>query len=145
MDNQLVRKVIEIRRNDMGSIIEPRLHDGLLTRIELIGDDRAELAVTSEDGSRFELSLLGLVRLKATDFLQGNIILDAVLYRGNLSNPALLEAVLGMTQEEAKSTRTFHETLTDIRSGSLALLELQPSYGCYLLALCREVVAYEVS
>ena len=146
MDNQLFRQTIAIGLNQFGSIIEPRLHDGLLTRIDLISDKQAELSIRDEDGVRFELSLRGLVWLKAADFREGNTILDVILHRGQIRDIGLLEEVLDLTPEEVKKHPAFFDDLLNrVRSGNLTLVELTPSYGCYLLALCQEVVAYRIS
>lgn len=126
--------------SDTGSIVNPCLHDGFLTKIEILDDNEARLTVREETGGKFELILSGLVRLKASEFCEGNLILDVILHTGETCDAVLLGELYRVMSGQA-----FDSILRKVRERELSILEIQPSYGCTLLALCREVNCYKFS
>ena len=59
-----------------GFLSSPNLHDGHLTGVELIEDGILHVRMLDLAGKRFIMELSGLMRLLASEFREGNIVLD---------------------------------------------------------------------
>jgi hypothetical protein len=134
---------IELELSDTGLIVDPRLHDGLLTRVELLVNHEAALTIQDETGKMFNLVLQDLKLLKVTDFREGNTVLYVRLRKGPTCDETLLAELYFLTLEEAKQNQAFKNDLNRLRRSECVLLELQPSYGATVIALCREVMIYK--
>ena len=121
------------------ALLEPNLHDGTLVSIGLPRKGNAELIVAELSGKRYRIVLDGVFRLLATDFRQGNIILDVTVSQGENVQMGDLESLVDVGadgQRPEKYVRAIHER---VLGESLYVLELNPSYGCYLIAVAKSV------
>jgi hypothetical protein len=118
----------------------PDFHDGSLTGIILPEAETLELRCADVNGRRYILRLPQLVSLRADNFREGNIILDASVYESDFP-PELIKKVFG---EDANGEPAWLAgRIEALREGSWTLLELTSSYGCELLALARGRLSVE--
>jgi hypothetical protein len=116
-----------------------RLHDGMLTAIELTKDDILEVRILDTEGNAHALTLLGLKKLKCSNFRQGNIVLDVSIATKEMPDHRSLCELYDCDYVEGASPGYVEQSAQEIIEGHLALVSVSPSYGCELLALCRQV------
>jgi hypothetical protein len=116
------------------SSVLPDLHDGRLDGLFISRNRTAWIYATDFEGRAWTLVLDRVERLRADEFREGNIILEAVCTAGQLQVTDI-ERVYDLTaaEREAPWVRTL---LARTGSESLAFVELTSSYGCRLVALC---------
>lgn len=138
-----------------GSILEPNLHDGYVNGIVIGADKIVELYLSDVNGARYVMFLEKLAKLNVTDFWEGNIILSAAAFKSQDCSKELIKELIGelydLELEGAHKKELSESGLLDDRKreldalvneaykDNLTLLEIRPSYGCTLLALCGEV------
>jgi hypothetical protein len=117
---------------DSHQLVHPNLHDGNLLAISTI-DGKIELALVDVESQRFYIRLDDVVEFLATDFKQGNIILDMTLVQGKDVQAVDLE-LLNSSEYSADQEylQNLHQRVVD---QSLYVLQLNPSYGCQLIAI----------
>jgi hypothetical protein len=96
------------------------------------------LLLYDSSGGRHALTLRGLERLRATDLREGNIILDVVVRACEVGDSGSLRDLfdLGTTDRDEGFLENLIARATKDRK---LLVEISPSYGCSLLALCQHV------
>jgi len=120
----------------------PTFHDGDLVGIVLLPDKQCALFIRDTLGTMHNLVLTGVERLRAENFLEGNIILDITILTGDaITDDDLLFAV-SMDKDPA-GTKQSHFTIwrERVRDQGLCLVQLSASYGCTLTSLCTGVTA----
>jgi hypothetical protein len=90
---------------------------------------------------RFALVLEGLEHLRCMDFREGNIVLSVEIVRHRKPDAAALHALFD-TGAKA-STPWIDRFARDVAVGKLTFVRISPSYGCELIALCKEVYTEE--
>lgn len=126
------------------ALLEPNLHDGSLLGIMLPSPGCAKLMVADVTGKRYCIALDGVLRLHGGDFWEGNIIFDITVSRGEQVRPGdLTQLVFGETGEVQFDSylKSIHDQV--IRE-SLFVLQLSPSYGCYLTAVFKTIRIYSI-
>lgn len=124
------------------SLLEPNLHDGNLLGIGLPREGSAELIVAEMSGKKYRIVLDGVFRFLATNVRQGNIILDVTIAQGESVQIADLEALVDVGPDGErleKYLRAIHER---VLRESLFVLELNPSYGCHLIAIAKTIFIF---
>ena len=124
--------------------MEPGFHDGWLTSIAMADDGKtASIGLRRFSGERFLLHLFAVELLLASEFRQGNIILDIVLAHGTEPRDmtAFRRLVGELHPDVATSERERHEAaiagrLRDVTEGRCVFLKIDASYGCDLACLC---------
>jgi len=117
------------------ALIHPfELHDGLLTGIS-VGAKHVELRCLHETGDILLISIKGITRFRATDFLEGNTINRISIYCGVQCPSDLIPFVFQM--EDKPDHPALIEARTAVLLGRSVVLELEPSYGCYAVALAE--------
>jgi hypothetical protein len=102
------------------------------------------LRISTVDGSLYRVELLGVERLRADNFREGNIVLDMTVRSGQSVNERDLLTVLSI--EDASKHQDFVDSFVKrVRSGSLSLVEINPSYGCALACLCTSLEIHRVT
>jgi hypothetical protein len=135
---------ILLRTSDSShSILQPNLHDGRLLGINIPVDGCVELTVQSLDGRQYRILLEGTREFWATDFRAGNIILDVTLARGREVRIADVEALACQFQGEVRSAEHVQRIYERVLRESLFVLELNPSYGCHLIAVSQRILVYD--
>jgi hypothetical protein len=127
-----------------GYLRSPDLHDGHVIGLHLVGKN-ARVTVTDVSGRAFVLELVGLTRLRCNEFAEGNIIHHIIVTTKAKPPAASLRKLLGEPHPSVgEPHRARHEAWIarceqGIVDGNLSFVELQPNYGCELLALCESV------
>jgi len=121
---------------DSHALIEPNLHDGALVGISS-DNERIDLTVDDAEARRFHIILDGVVEFLATDFKQGNIILDVTIVQGGQTQANDL-GTLNQSEysQDEKYLQKLHRRVVD---ESLYVLQLNPSYGCQIISIARKV------
>ena len=117
---------------------QPQLHDGLLEGIIVTNDKSSTLTLRDISGVRYELELGAVEYLCENDFREGNIILDLTVEWGKNCDVSLLRTLFSNKQLE-RHPGFLDALLQRIEAEGLALVSIDPSYGCSFLALCRTV------
>jgi hypothetical protein len=117
---------------------QPQLHDGLLEGIIVKNDKSSILTLRDTQGVQYELELGGVEYLFANDFREGNIILDLTVERGKNCDLSLLRALFSSKHLE-RHPGFLDVLLQRVEAEDLALVSIDPSYGCSFLALCRTI------
>lgn len=118
----------------MGDVLH-HLHDGFVDGILLSGKE-ATVLLRTVSGETFDMKLSDVEYLKADDFLQGNIILQVVLHTGDC--PAdLLASLCALSPYDPGAGDFLLRLQARVRDEQMVLVEITPSYGCSLLALCK--------
>ncbi|HVY52809.1 hypothetical protein FRZ61_37280 [Hypericibacter adhaerens] len=117
-----------------GELRQPDLHDGTVQGLELQAGNGLRVALRDVAGQAYRLQLKGVRRLLCNDFREGNIILSLSIASRMPPDRGLLRRLLGGTKDE---DRLVAEAAQAIAEGRLALVAIDPSYGCELTALCE--------
>ncbi len=116
--------------------MDPDFHDGLLLGI-ILSPDREELTLLCRrvDGKDFSVVVPQLVKLRADNFFEGNIIYDISIHEGS-ECPA--DAVLKIfNYNDDESQKYLGDRVKELVQGKWTLLTLTASYGCELLAMSK--------
>lgn len=117
---------------------DPDLHDGHLRGLMLLPASVARIYCTTLDGRDVTFTLKDLKHLRATNFLQGNIIFEVLLRdQDNFSLESL------STLFDGHST-SIERALLEARRQRWFMFEITSSYGCELVAICGEKVEAHV-
>lgn len=119
---------------DKTVLLEPDLHDGTLSGIVLTAPKTLSLHCADVDQRQYVLRLSGLVRLRANDFMEGNVIFEVKVHTHDFS-PGLVKRVYGESGDAVPEW--LPATLLKLSRGEWTLLEITSSYGCHLLALAE--------
>ena len=113
-------------------IDEVNFHDGNLLGMFIGDDDQISLFIETIHSGKYTLLLGGVVRLRATEFLEGNITLDLTVRSGKELSAKLLDELNLVSMHSENMTKLLHKYKTE----EFRIIEMNPSYGCSLLALC---------
>jgi len=122
--------------NTDGLVLKPSFHDGHLHGIRLEGRGGARLEITNGSGERFDLVITGISRLRANEFLEGNIVGELFLFTGAAVPLGKLEQLVPIS---AAGGEFLAQLQSECRAQNLILLEIESSYGCHLQVLCKSV------
>ncbi len=92
-----------------------------------------QLFLTTTDQRKFIVTIPNIVRMRADNFLEGNIVFDVSLYQNAECSEEKLKSLYGYNKEQAQ--KYLPKNLIEIADKKLTLFELGSSYGCELLAL----------
>jgi hypothetical protein len=118
-------------------------HDGNVTSIELQGDRKVVIGLIDENGERWSLSLSGVDRMRAMDFMDGNIVLEVIQLSQQEPPLEPLRKLYGLGQDEFPDFLA--SKVGSIRTGEAILVHIVPSYGCELIALCEKTGLEKIS
>jgi hypothetical protein len=113
----------------------PSFHDAKLSGFILLPAQRCSLFIETESKQSHRVVLLGVERLRADDFREGNIILDLTVHGGKSVEKADVLFALSM-DDEKRHPDFFNSIMERIHRGELSLLQINPSYGCVFSCLC---------
>lgn len=116
-------------------LVDPSVHDGSLLGILLEKDGRVRLPIETVHGKSLSLILDGVVRFKADDFREGNIILSVTVASGQALSTADVADAHGVSSDEAFLPGAIERYVQD----GLMTVRLDASYGCYLVCVCRSL------
>jgi hypothetical protein len=113
-------------------------HDGSVDGILVSGKD-AKVFLRDVSGSCFTMALSGVERLKVDDFREGNIILRLSMLAGGKCDADLIRDLYEPSEHDRGADEFLSRLQERVNNEKLVLVEITPSYGCSLLALCAEV------
>lgn len=124
---------------DAGTLVEPNLHDGRLVGIAILADGVIELSVLDVGGKPYRIVLEEASQFNATQFRQGNIILDITIICANAVAVSDLEC-LAYEDQDGRSRDTYLQSVHNrVVRESLYVFQLNPSYGCQLIGVAKGV------
>jgi hypothetical protein len=138
--------LLDFRLDKHGFLQNPWFHDGGLTGIT-VTDDVVKLGLKTVDGQHFSLALFDTVAFVATNFQLGNTVFDVRLLTGtDVEKDRLAALYPSPHQSAAEHLHDAYDKAIDhkrkaILTGKMTLFELTSSFGCEIVALCREVSA----
>ena len=124
------------------TLLTPNLHDGELIGIRLPVKGVVELSVAEMSGKRYRIVLEGIWEFYASEFREGNIILDVTVARGGDVQISDVRSLGNMDPGLQRSEENLERIHKRILAESLYLLELNPSYGCHLIGIARNVSVF---
>lgn len=134
---------IEYKLDKFGGVVFPPLHDSSMCGIRLLDKARAVLFFSTDEGDHFEVCLDGIRSIKLNDFREGNTVLDFSMMSGDEGSLRLVANLYEVDFESEKSKPYFQEIIDLLNSNQLKIIQLNPSYGCDLLALCKGVKVFK--
>lgn len=133
--------------NERGTAV-PSFHDGDLIGLAMEGDE-ATLGLKQVDGTKFRLRLQQVEALRADNFLRSNIIFSITVVSADKPLPTSMKAQLdwlyppphksAATIQHQNHDASLAEIVARIESGDATLIVVDASYGCSLVAICRQV------
>ena len=137
--------VMQMEVDSQNFLRTPNLHDGYVVGIHMAQKNFVRISVVDVSGRSYAMDLLGLRRFRCDGFAEGNIILSVEIISGAKPCRGPLVRLLGEVHPTAaepyrmKHERWRADCSEEIARGSLTLVEIAPSYGCEILALCESV------
>ena len=121
-----------MRIHENGYITDPDFHDGYLTGIRVVQENTLVLFLTHVDGRAFVLQAPDLYRLKADDFLNGNIIFDMEVASGA---ECPFDELKTLCEYDGYDEDHFADFYSKVCQDNWTYLTIDSSYGCTLSAL----------
>ncbi|MBC3955781.1 hypothetical protein [Pseudomonas triticifolii] len=128
-------------------MLSSNFHDGKMMSIAVM-DDTLFMEVYA-DGKTTKIKVSGLEKLRVTDFEEGNIINSLRVLSPNDHAGASSEVMRLMKYAYALEDADFKlspkyssfldKKLEAFRNGSVLVVELEPSYGAYAVAIGKEI------
>jgi hypothetical protein len=123
-------------------VVEPNVHDAQVMGIILEKNGRAVLALEGVDGCGMCLVMDGVVRLKADDFRQGNTLLSLSVSEGASLDVGDVAEAYGVSQTDQDF---LPQAMVKLASEGFIVVRMNPSYGCSMVCICRDVDVIECS
>jgi hypothetical protein len=130
-----------------GRLLDPNLHDGHVEGLQLLNDKTLRVSLRDDVcGDVFVMELSGLVECVCNDFQTQNIIFSITIISQadpdirtleQLFTPPAPSARKQLRDEYVERLKGFANR---IKEGALCLVSIDPSVGCYLVALCERVM-----
>lgn len=134
-------------------MLSSTFHDGKLISIA-VTDDVLAIEVFAQDKIT-KIQLSGLEKLRVTDFKEGNIINAVRVVRPKLppSNDDVGKSLMkyayelddAVLERNEKFSFFLDKKLKEYEEGSVLILEIEPSYGAYLVAIGKKISEEETS
>jgi len=134
-------------------MLSSTFHDGKLISIA-VTDDILAIEVFAQDKIT-KIQLSGLEKLRVTDFKEGNIINAMRVVRPKLSRSnegvgkSLMKYAYELDDAALERNKKFSffldNKLKEYEEGSVLILEIEPSYGAYLVAIGKKISEEEIS
>ncbi len=124
---------------DAGLVNTPNFHDGSVLGIHVWRDQGVLLFLSDGAGDVYRIALEGVERLLASDFRAGNLILDLTI-RVGIQIPREYVADL----YDRPANRVIDGVVDRVVREDFRLVEIVPSYGCHLVALCERIALRKI-
>lgn len=112
-------------------------HDGQLRGFRLVANKTCEVYLDDVKGKRFKIVLSGVERLRADDFMEGNIIFEVLGLNGDEVTIAEIEDAVSVTSGQH---RPWVEKIRGrVCAGNLTLFRITSSYGCSMVCVCESI------
>ena len=106
---------------------DSKFHDGFVDGF-VIREQKVMIFIRTDENEAFALVADGVTRMRVDSLLQGNIIFDIVIRRGEDLTRGDVD-IYGFAAN-ADGERRASETLQQLRTENRLALEINPSYGC---------------
>lgn len=126
------------------------LHDSELVGLNYANEKSIRLDFDTDRGDRVSILLTGVRRFIATNLLDGNIVLDVIsTVQGGLDLASALATLERAFCDEferpehqgsPKYSPEWKSWLGGVKSGTLHVFVVEPSYGAEVVALCSDIV-----
>ena len=120
-----------------GTIKVPDLHDADLLGVLNFDSKKTVLVTKLRSGEIRCLRLLEVEYLNASNFKEGNVILDGTVDSGPEADCE--QAFKDLEMADQIGSDFYLRTAERIGRRELQILTINPSYGCVLCALCKEI------
>ncbi|MCF6256874.1 MAG: hypothetical protein L3K25_11360 [Gammaproteobacteria bacterium] len=128
----------------------PGFHDAKIISVQLELQDDSLLRINTLHEKRIKsINVQGLIKLRVSDFEEGNIVSRVYSYTGHncaqhsdvvLKNLNYVYKLSSDFLEKYPDKKAFIvEKYNEVIKGNLVLLEIEPAYGCYLVALGKNI------
>ena len=134
------RSEVTLSRGSEGLVTSPSVHDARIVVIDVEDRHTARIGLIDERGSRFNLYLEGLRKLRADGFAEGNVVLEIEVSPFREADSVQLPALYFSDGNDPSEFK--EETSRALREG-WRLVRVDESYGCSLVALCERVTFSE--
>jgi hypothetical protein len=127
-------KKIKSQINDSGVLMQPDFHDGLLLGFNLRKNKTVELILADVQGNEFTITLTDVLKIKADEFRESNIVFDIGLFAIKECSTEILEKLYNL------ETKSFVQKIKSIKENEhYQVIVITPSFGCSLIALFHEM------
>lgn len=120
------------------------VHDAYIDGLVITQSKDAIFLLRSVDGHVFCLRLVDVKRFRADDFREGSIVLDITAETGKAVPKSEIIDFLE-TDGSPRVNNWISDTLRQVRNRELFVVRINPSYGCQLKCLCKNVTLADVS
>ena len=135
MENQL----LDCKMDDANTVITPQLHDSNLTKLEFF-QDNIVLSFILESKKVINIHLIGIVDIMCNNLRKGNIVLDVTASTGSDTDFYLLDKLFTKPKVNNPKFESYLCSLKNkILQNELYVVQLNPSYGCEIIALCENI------
>ena|SRR3989338_736351 len=134
-------KHIKPKLNKYHVIVDPNLHDGELTKIEILPEKEMKVVIENNSAS-YEFLLKEVQYFWTSSFRGRNIVFDVTVLKG-IEYPETKLIKLLEPGPEINDTY-IKNTLKAIFEGALTLFIVSPSYGCELICLCSSYSIFKL-
>ncbi|MGY2413083.1 hypothetical protein [Pseudomonas pergaminensis] len=134
-------------------MLSSTFHDGKLVSIDVADDILAIEISTQEKTTKIQVS--GLQKLRINEFKEGNIINIARIVHAEksaeseITGRSLLKYVYELDDTNLMQNSKFSSFLDkkakEFEEGSIVILEIEPSYGAYLVAVGRDILEEDIT
>ena len=125
--------------DEADSIIDPQLHDSNLTKLEF-NEDCVMLSFILESNELVNIHLIGIVDVICNNLRKGNIVLDLTVSTGSKAEFYILDKLFTKPRGDTSKFEIYLASLKQkILQKELFVVTLNPSYGCEMIALCKEI------
>jgi len=128
-----------------GSLRSPNFHDGYVKGVRLVGEKALNIDLETVEGLPHVMRCGGLQRFLCDGFAEGNIISHILVLRGVEPPLDSVRRLCGELHPSVKDPhRARHEAwiqgvIEKISTGAKTFVEIVPSYGAEILALCEAI------
>jgi ribosomal protein L21E len=133
-------------------MLSSTFHDKQLVSIA-VADDTLTIEILTQD-RRTKIRVVGLQKMRVTDFKEGNIIniVQAIHAQQSTESLSAVRSLLQYAyeisddelQQDTKLSCSFDKKIEEYERGSLVILEIEPSYGAYLVAVGTDILEEEI-
>ncbi|WP_239948881.1 hypothetical protein [Dyella terrae] len=124
------------------TVVYPNVHDALVLGLLLNGDRSVSIPLKTADGQAMCLVLSGVERLKADNFREGNTILSLTVTSSSTLDVGDVAEAYGVAPNDKAFLPQILERL--VREKCIAV-RINPSFGCALVCVCRDLDVQEKS
>ncbi len=133
---------------DAGIVLDPYLHDAsILDIVANFIDSSMTINFKTKDGEQYKLTIDGIKHMTLSDIhnlQRQNLVLVLKTYSSE-NEEDYLELIEDLSDFGPDNRDEFRKQLETLRDGSERLIEIIPTVGIYLAAICKDYKFYRVT